>query len=272
MTNDTQLITLNRPDSHVTAECRPGEGAPLLLVPGVMADAATWRPVVDAIDLPNPVVTVNRRGRSPSGPLGCDYGVGVEVDDLRHLIASTGERVHLFGWSYGALIALEAAVNHDQILSLTAYEPVARPFGTQALAPLRAAAAHHDLDRVVELVNTLVSGFSAEYVSELRLDPVWPVLRSLARPLAEELSAINDYEPALRRYRELSMPVTLLLGELNDGSAPYGTAFASFAQALPQATVITLQGQGHLAHAQAPAQLGRVISMAVGRSAGKEFG
>ena len=258
-----EQLSMNRPGSPLSAERRPGKGAPVLIVPGVMADAATWRPVVDAIDLPNPVVTVNRRGRCPSGELGAEYSVGVEVDDLRHVIATLGERVHLFGWSYGALIALETALDHDPILSLTAYEPVARPFGTRALAPLHEAVAANDFDRVVEIVNTVVSGFSAGYVAELRLSPVWPVLRALARPLADELTAINDYEPALSRYRQLTVPVTLLLGELNDGLAPYGTAFASFADALPQARVVRLRGQGHLAHAAAPGQLARAITDAV---------
>ncbi len=258
-----EQLSMNRSGSPLSAEHRPGTGVPLVIVPGVMADAATWRPVVEAIELPNPVVTVNRRGRHPSGALGAEYTVGVEVDDLRHVIDSLGEPVHLFGWSYGALIALETALDHGSILSLTAYEPVARPFAAQALTPLREAVAASDFDRVVELVNTVVSGFSADYVADLRLSPVWPVLRSLARPLADELTAINDYEPALSRYRRLTVPVTLLLGELNDGLAPYGTAFAPFADALPQARVVTLRGQGHLAHAAAPGQLGRAIAESV---------
>ena len=258
-----ELLSMKRSGSPLSAEHRPGTGAPLVIVPGVMADAVTWRPVVEAIDLPNPVVTVNRRGRHPSGALGAEYTVGIEIDDLRHVIDSLGEPVHLFGWSYGALIALETALDHDNILSLTAYEPVARPFAAEALTPLREAVAASDFNRVVELVNTVVSGFSADYVAELRRSPVWPVLRSLAPPLADELTAINDYEPAYFRYRRLAVPVTLLLGELNNGLAPYGTAFAPFADALPQARVVTLRGQGHLAHAAAPGQLGRAIAEAV---------
>jgi pimeloyl-ACP methyl ester carboxylesterase len=231
-----------------------------------MADAVTWRPVVDAIDLPHPVVTLNRRGRHPSAALGENYSVGVEVADLRFVLDALGEPVHLFGWSYGALISLESALDCDAILSVTAYEPVARPFGVEALAPLRDAVGAKDFDRAVELVNTVVSGFSADYVAELRVSPVWPMLRSLAQPLADELTAINDYEPAFSRYRQLTMPVTLILGELNDGKPPYGTAFAPFAEALPQARVVRLSGQGHLAHAEAPQQLARAIADAVVRS------
>jgi pimeloyl-ACP methyl ester carboxylesterase len=266
--SDPEQLHLNRAGDRLTAERRPGSGAPVLIVPGVMADAVTWRPVVDAIDLPNPVVTVNRRGRAPSGPIPTDYSVGVEVADLRYVLDALGEPVHLFGWSYGALIALETALDCDGILSVTAYEPVSRPFGIEALAPLREAVAAEDFDRAVELVNTVVSGFSADYVTELRRGPAWPVLCALAAPLADELAAINDYEPALTRYRELAVPVTLLLGELNDGKPPYGTAFGPFAAALPQARLVKLSGQGHLAHAAAPRQLGGAIAEAVLHSAG----
>jgi pimeloyl-ACP methyl ester carboxylesterase len=227
-----------------------------------MADASTWRPVVEAIGLPNPVVTLNRRGRRPSGALGSGYSVGVEVEDLRHVIDTLGA-VHLVGWSYGALIALEASPGCSRIRSLTAYEPVCAPFAPAAVGPIRDAVAAGDLDRAVALVNTDVSGFSDDYVAQLRHSPAWAVLRVLAEPLAEELAAINEHRPDMNRYRELDIPVTLILGERNEGVAPYGTAFAPFAASLPQATLIRLAAQGHLAHVEAPAQLAHAIRAAV---------
>jgi pimeloyl-ACP methyl ester carboxylesterase len=265
MTLNQNQITFDRAGTTLTAETRPGRGIPIVVVPGVMADAATWRPVVDGIDLPNPVVTVNRRGREPSGGLGFGYSVGVEIDDLRHTIGQLGE-VHLVGWSYGALIALEAALDNDRVRSLTAYEPVGRPFAPRVVEPIRGAVASGDLDRAVELVNTDVSGFSSEYVAELRRTPTWSVLRPLAAPLGEELAAINEYQPSLSRYAGLSIPMTLILGSLNEGAAPYGTAFAPFAAALPRAGIVRLPGQGHLAHVTAPGELARVIVAAIGNA------
>ncbi|MHC9296329.1 alpha/beta fold hydrolase [Mycobacterium sp. LTG2003] len=260
--SDVQELVFDRAGTTLAAAIRPGIGTPILLVPGVMADAATWRPVADSIDLPNPVITVNRRGRYPSGPLGADYSVRVEVDDLRHIVDKLGD-VHLFGWSYGALIALETALTCDHIVSLTAYEPVGRPFAGEVVQPLRDAVAAGDLDRAVTLVNTDVSGFSGDYVAGLRRSPAWAVLRPLAEPLAEELAAINEHHPALDRYRTLDMPVRLMLGEHNEGLAPYGTAFAAFVTALPQAAVIRLAGQGHLAHVEAPGALAAAVAAAV---------
>lgn len=56
-------LSLETAVTRLSAEVRPGHGTPVVIVPGIMADAATWRPVVAHIDLPNPVVTLNRRSR-----------------------------------------------------------------------------------------------------------------------------------------------------------------------------------------------------------------
>ncbi|NIH88201.1 alpha/beta fold hydrolase [Amycolatopsis granulosa] len=257
------ILRFDRAGRVLIAEKRGGDGPPLVVLPGVMADATSWRPVVEALPLPNPVIVINRRGRAPSGPLGDGYSVRTEIDDLHHVLDALGGAVDLFGWSYGALIALDAATERQDLRSVVAYEPVSGPFGTDALKPLRAA--EGDLDRAVEIVNRVVSGFSAEYVAALRESPVWPVLRPLAHPLATELAAINDHTPAFDRYRDLDIPVTLLLGEVNEGVEPYGTAFGRFERALPQARRTVLPGQGHLAHAQAPEVLAEFLAAALRR-------
>jgi pimeloyl-ACP methyl ester carboxylesterase len=252
-----------RGGTTLTARVRDGSGAPLVILPGVMADAGSWQPVVDNIHLPNPVIVVNRRGRAPSGPLGTTYDVRTEIDDLNHILDDLGTDAHLFGWSYGGLIAVEAATERHDLRSLTLYEPVALPFAEEQVAPLREAVARGDLDRAVEIVNRDVSGFSAEYVANLRRSPAWPRLRTLAQPLAEELAALNAHSPALGRYPSLDTRLTLIIGEQNEGRLPYGEPFAMFAAALPQATVVRLTGQGHLAHVTAPELLGKHITDAV---------
>ncbi|ROO86102.1 pimeloyl-ACP methyl ester carboxylesterase [Actinocorallia herbida] len=249
----------------LTLSHRGGVGTPLVIVPGVMADAASWRPVVDALATDRPVYVLNRRGRRPSGPLGDGYSIGTEVDDLCRVLddLGTADGVDLFGWSYGGLIALEAATRHPGIRSLTLYEPVVRPFGAPALDALRQADEAGDLDLAVEIVNRDVSGFSAEYVAELRRTPVWQVLRPLAAPLARELGALNDHEADLPGYGLLAQPVTLLLGGDNEGALPYGEPFARIAEAMPRARVRVMPGQGHLAHAQDPGALAAFIDEAL---------
>ncbi|TDV44836.1 alpha/beta fold hydrolase [Actinophytocola oryzae] len=260
-----RTLRFERAGTTITALMREGAGTPLVMVPGVMADAESWRPVVDAVHLPNPVVVVNRRGRTPSGPLGPGYSVRTEIDDLNLVLDELGPGAHLFGWSYGGLIAVETATERFDVRSLTLYEPVAVPFAGEYVAPLREAVAEGDLDRAVEIVNRDVSGFSAEYVESLRESSVWPSLVPLAEPLAAELAALNAHSPALGRYPGLDMPVTLIVGERSEGGFPYGKPFALFAGALPQARTIRMAGQGHLAHAQAPDLLGKHVTDSVVR-------
>ncbi|MGK4579124.1 alpha/beta fold hydrolase [Kitasatospora sp. HPMI-4] len=255
---------------------RDGSGRPLLIVPGVMSDAAAWQPVVNALDEAGPVYVLNRRGRRPSSPLGPDYSMSTEIDDLVRVLdelvadESAEQGVDLFGWSLGGLVALEAAARRARAVhSLTLYEPVARPFGRGALDALREAAAAGDLDRAVEIVNRDVSGFSEEYVARLRRSAAWEVLRLLAAPLVRELAALNDHLVDLSAFESLDLPVTLLLGGDNEGVPPYGDMFAGFAAALPRARVVTMPGQGHLAHAEDPEGLARQIERVlhrVGRS------
>lgn len=239
---------------------RRGHGSPLVIVPGVMADAESWLSVGNEIKAPNPVVIVNRRGRSPSQALGQDYGIPTEIADLSSLVSAIGEPVHLFGWSYGGLIAIEATAHGLQSLSLTAYEPVSRPFAPETIEPIRNALARGDTDRAVEIINTDVSGFNASYVAALRQTPAWETLCRLSLPLAEELAAIDRFTPSYEAYKAINAPISLIIGELNIGQAPYGPAFDRFSQAMPTAKVDRLAGQGHLAHVEDPGVLAMHIS------------
>ncbi|MFC9221783.1 alpha/beta fold hydrolase [Streptomyces hygroscopicus] len=258
-----RTLRFDRDGTTLIAEHRDGDGAPLVIVPGVMSDAQAWRAVVDALALPNPVIVLNRRGRLPSDPLGAGYSVRTEIDDLHHVLDTLDADIDLFGWSYGGLIALEAATERRGLRSVIAYEPVSKPFGLEAIEPLRAALTIGDLDQAVEVVKRTMAGYSADHVAALREDPVWPVLRPLAHPVADELTALNAHQPAFDRYRGIEAPVTLLLGERNENKPPYGTSFAVLAQALPQARLVRLPAQGHLAHTEAPDLLAKHLTDAI---------
>ncbi|MFE2679053.1 alpha/beta fold hydrolase [Streptomyces hygroscopicus] len=87
--------------------------------------------------------------------------------------------------------------------------------------------------------------------------------RRFAHPVADELTALNAHQPAFDRYRGIEAPVTLLLGERNENKPPYGTSFAVLAQALPQARLVRLPAQGHLAHTEAPDLLAKHLTDAI---------
>ncbi|WP_323055385.1 alpha/beta fold hydrolase [Brucella intermedia] len=236
---------------------------PLVILPGVMADARAWMPVADAIDLDTPIFIVNRRGRTPSRSIGADYNVAIEVEDLVAVVKSIGGPVHLFGWSYGGLIALEAAAAGLPICSLAVYEPVSRPFAPETVQPIITALSQGNTDHAVEIINCDVSGFDRAYVDVLRRTPVWQELCRLSLPLGSELAAIDRFEPNYASYASINRPVTLILGEQNAGRGPYGTAFERCATAIPDAAIKRLSGEGHLAHISNPAILAQVVVRAI---------
>jgi pimeloyl-ACP methyl ester carboxylesterase len=165
----------------------------------------------------------------------------------------------VFGWSYGGLITLLAANEHP-IPQVIAYEPVMQPFGHHALPDLKRATETADWDRCVEIVNRRISGFSAAHVEDLRADHfAWAILRRLSGPLYAELGALNAAPHPDVMARQAGH-VDLIIGQCNRGTAPYGTSFDNVRQHIAHAGVHELAGQGHLAHIQAPAELGHLLN------------
>ncbi|GAA4977952.1 alpha/beta fold hydrolase [Actinoplanes utahensis] len=251
---------IERNGARLHALWRPGHGSPLVIVPGAMADAAGWRHVGAAIERPEPVLILNRRGRAPSSPLGTGYSVETEVLDLLAWLSWLAEPVRLFGWSYGGLIAIEAATRSPAVRQVVAYDPVVSPFGAEAVPELREAVAAGDLDRAIEVVLIRVSRSTPEHAAALRGTPAWAPMRQWVRPAPEELAAINSHTSGPRRWAAISVPVDLVVGEESQQNASYGTVFTAVARLLPKAPVHVLAGQGHLAHVNDPELLGRLIT------------
>lgn len=232
-------------------------GPAAVILPGVMSDAAAWEGVARALRAWPAVVVVNRRGRHPSGPLGPDYSLDVEVEDLRAVLRRVGDVPAVIGWSYGGLIALRAA-DRVPVPHVIAYEPVMRPFAAHALPALAAADAAGDRDATVRTVVTEVSGMGQEAVESLRANPrAWEKLRALAEPVHAETVALNAGLP--ERVGGLAQRVDLVVGELNRGRAPYGTSFDDVARRVPAAQVHVLAGQGHMGHLEDPAALAALV-------------
>ena len=234
------------------------EGAAVVILPGVLADAAAWGAVASRLEGWPTVVVINRRGRHPSSPLPDGYSIETEVDDAATVLSQLSDVNTLFGWSYGGLVALHLA-NRVAVSHLIAYEPVMAPFGARALPDLQRAQHDGDGDATVEVALSKVTGMSADAIASLRAQPeVWAGLMRLSTPLYAETQAINEASrpEALATAAER---VDLIVGERNRGQAPYGTSFDDVAHLLPGAVVHELPGQGHLAHLEAPERLAALI-------------
>ena len=239
---------------------RPGEGGAIVIIPGAMADAQGWLPFAAALNSRRSIAIINRRGRAPSGDLAQDATVANEVEDVRTLLSHIQGPFILLGWSYGGLLAMEVAKNLTELDSIILYEPVIRPFAADAVDPLLDYIEKDDLDGAVEYILTKIGGAPSDHVHALRATDDWENLKILSIPAAVELSAINSYQPEPTEYAAISAPVAVIIGSINENAEPYGTAANRFLFMLKDARQISLEGQGHLAHVEAPEQLAEAVN------------
>jgi pimeloyl-ACP methyl ester carboxylesterase len=87
-----------------------------------MSSGYNHRELAEALADGFTVIVPDRRGRGLSGPIGSNYGLEREVEDVEALIARTGAR-NLFGVSSGAIVALESALKLPAIARVAAFEP-----------------------------------------------------------------------------------------------------------------------------------------------------
>jgi pimeloyl-ACP methyl ester carboxylesterase len=103
-----------------------GSGVPIVLVHGGLGDYREWGAQIGSFSQHYRAVDYSRRYNYPNdNPETPDHSAIVEAKDLAALLdALKLERVHLVGYSYGALTALFFATQHPERLhSLTLAEP-----------------------------------------------------------------------------------------------------------------------------------------------------
>jgi len=193
-------------------------------------------------------------GRSSGTPLPT---IADMADWTAALLAAAGAaRAKLVGHSMGSLIALETAARHPAKISALSLIGTA---DTMTVGPdlLRAAEAN---DRTaIDMVSIWGLGFQAELGGSLA-PGLWMhtgaqrVLEK-CRPgvLFNDLSACNAYQNALAAAEQITVPVTLILGE-RDMMTP-ARAGKTLAAALPNSRTVVLRGAGHMMMTERPDEL-----------------
>lgn len=241
---------------------RIGNGPPLVLVHGTTSAHWSFRLLVPALVDRFAVYALDRRGRGESGDRP-EHAIEREFEDLAAVVDSIEEPASLFGHSYGATVALGAAPLARNLRKLVLYEP----------APGISAVPSEHLEGIEELVArdepeqaavlALRSfGLAPEELEQMRASPTWPARVAAAHTIAREVRAEEAYRVDPRRFRDLTAPTLLLLGEESPGWAGEGTE--RIRALLPDARVAVLRGQGHAAIMTAPGlvadEVGRFLS------------
>jgi pimeloyl-ACP methyl ester carboxylesterase len=232
-----------------------GDGQPLIMIDGATA-YRDLNPVNAEVGQllggEFRVYAYDRRGRGESTDTA-PYAVQREIEDLAALIDHAGGPAFVFGWSSGAVLALDAAAAGLPISRLAVFEP---PFVVDASRPplpadyvqrLEDAVANGRPGDAVELFMTAAAGGSAEDVAGMRQSPFWPTLEGVAPTIAYDGrimgSTMSGAPLPDDRWATITVPVLVLH---STGTAPWViTAARALAELLPTASLQAVEGQFH---------------------------
>jgi pimeloyl-ACP methyl ester carboxylesterase len=236
-----------------------GDGQPLIMVDGATAYRGvnpTNAEVGQLLREEFRVYAYDRRGRGESTDTA-PYAVQREIEDLAALIADGGAPAVVFGWSSGAVLALDAAAAGLPISRLALFEP---PFVVDDSRPPRPADYVQRLDDAVddgrpgdavELFLTAAAGMPAEAVPGMRQSPFWPALEAVAHTIAYDGrimgTTMSGGPLPSDRWAAVTVPVLVMHGT---GTEPWLiTAAHALAELLPTASLQAVEGQQHSAAA-----------------------
>ncbi|MEV4344849.1 alpha/beta hydrolase [Actinoplanes sp. NPDC049596] len=230
-----------------------GAGGPkVVLLHGGLQTSVNFTRLAIALASDFQVYVPDRRGRGMGGPVGADYGLRTEIDDLAVLLDQTGAS-NVFGLSSGAVVALHAALELPRIERLALYEPPLRhgthdpvawrPRYEKELAAGRTAAA---------MITATKGTGEFRHVPRLALNPVVRLwmrsdsgMRDLVPTMRQDATLVEDATGSLGRYAAVTAE-TLLLGG-SRSPAYLSRVLTGLEPVLPKARRVTLDGMGHTA-------------------------
>ncbi len=248
--NDVTVNSITSTDGTEISFEKTGDGEPVVLVHGTGGNHKFWETtgVTQALKEEYSIYTVERRGRGLSGDTQ-SYELELEAIDIAAVIESIDEPVTLIGHSYGALCALETALQTDNIHTLILYEP---PFTEENGYP--------PLEELVNVIKPMIEdgedeqamiialsavGLPQSHLDEYQATPEWQGVVDTAPTLPREYEEIIGYDFDASRFEEINIPTLLLYG--TESPQRLKDASKTIEDALPNSNMISLEGAAHFA-------------------------
>ncbi len=248
------METVNSRDGTEIAFERRGSGPPLVMVHGTTADHTRWSGVSPRFEDDFTVVAMDRRGRGGSGDAP-EYDIAREAEDVAAVVDAMGEPVFLLGHSYGGVCALEAAMLTDGVAKMVLYEPALpttmAPMYEPGLADrIQALIDEGQNEAALDLFVLEVVRMPDGDIDAYHRSPMWPGRIRMAPTLPRELAIDQRYVFEPERFVNMAVPTLVLLG--GDSPPIFRSAAEAVRSALPNADLVELPGQQHIAMDTAP--------------------
>ncbi|SMB97588.1 alpha/beta fold hydrolase [Deinococcus hopiensis] len=248
-----ELKTVWSFDGTRIAYDRLGKGTPVILIGGALNDRMSQRQIAMRLAPNFSAVCYDRRQRGESGDTARGLGgvqerVKREIGDLRALLQDVGGSAFLFGFSSGAALALQAAVELP-IDRLALWEA---PYRQDPDAPERQRVYSEHLEALVSAGRRgdaaqhfmTLTGTPAERIAQSRSAPWWSKVETLAPSLVYDAAAMGDGRVPVEVAARVQAKTLVLAGGM---SSPWMRDSAeALAAALPDAQVEILEGQNHM--------------------------
>ena len=234
------MNTIRSKDGTQIAFEKSGKGPAIILVVGAFNDQSTGVPLKRYLEHYFTVFNYDRRGRGMSSD-SLPYDIERVIEDLDALLTAGGGSAFVFGYSSGAILALRAAAQSQNISKLALYEPP--PTGSRAslisqLTKLINAGLRGD---AVELFQTEAVGIPSKIVIQMRNAPFRPALEKMANTLVYESLIVEELSSEL--IDSVRVPTLVIDGELSP-EVMRNTA-QSLAGSLYEGKYHTLKQQSH---------------------------
>ncbi|WP_163511337.1 alpha/beta fold hydrolase [Fodinicola acaciae] len=248
------MSTVTSTDGTTIAYTYVGSGPAVILVGGAFqhrAIDASTREVAQRLGEDFTVFHYDRRGRGESSDTQ-PYAKEREIEDLAALIAEAGGRVHLYGMSSGAALALDAVAAGLDVASLAVYEAPfvvddsRPPFPDNYLEHLTALCRAGDRDAAVAYFLTNI-GVPADLLDGMRQAPIWSDFEGAALTLAYDAAFMDGTTAGTPlpadRWSKVTVPALVMHGGASPDSMR--TAAEALTALLPAARHEVLAGQQH---------------------------
>lgn len=232
---------------------RSGDGPPVILVDGALCYRGSgpgW-PLAARLARDFTVFAYDRRGRGESEDAD-SYSIEREIDDLAAIIEQAGGSACVYGYSSGAVLALEAANSGLGIKKLALYEA---PLLVDDTAPPQS---HDYLPRLNSLLAAERRGAAvrmflremtvpAAIIPWMRFAPGWAKVKAAAHTLPYDHTILGDTRSGrplpTDRWAAVTMPTLVI--DAGRSPAWIRNAMRALADVLPNAEYCTLTGQRH---------------------------